>query len=157
MYKIPDQIVQFIKTMQTWRVELTGGGKNLEVNIQRGIFQDDALSPLLFVIAMLPLKHILRKCTAGYRLSKLQENINHLMYTDNIKCFAKNEKELETLIQTVRIYSQDIGMEISIEKCATLVMKSGKQHNGRSQTTKSSSNQNTWRKGNLQILGDIGS
>ena len=26
---------------------------------------------------------------------------------DNIKLFAKNEKELETLIYTVRIYSQD--------------------------------------------------
>ena len=30
-------------------------------------------------------------------------------------------------------------------------------HNGRSRTTKSNSNQNTWGKRNLQILGDIGS
>ena len=50
------------------------------------------------------------------------------MYMDNIKLFAKNEKELETLIQMVRIYSQDIGMEFGIEKCAILAMKSGKQH-----------------------------
>ena len=50
------------------------------------------------------------------------------MYMDDIKLFAKNEKELKTLIYTVRIYSQDIGMEFSIEKCAILVMKSGKQH-----------------------------
>ena len=40
----------------------------------------------------------------------------------------KNEKELETLIHTVRIYSQDIGMEFGIEKCVMLVMKSDKQH-----------------------------
>ena len=40
----------------------------------------------------------------------------------------KNEKELETLIHTVRIYSQDIGMEFDIEKCAMHVMKSGKRH-----------------------------
>ena len=33
------------------------------------------------------------------------------MYTDDIKLFARNEKELETLIHTVRIYSHDIGME----------------------------------------------
>ena len=33
------------------------------------------------------------------------------MYTDDIKLFAKNEKELETLIHTIRIYSQDIGIE----------------------------------------------
>ena len=50
------------------------------------------------------------------------------MYMDNIKLFAKNEKELETLIHAVRIYSQDIGMEFGIEKCTLLVMKSGKRH-----------------------------
>ena len=50
------------------------------------------------------------------------------MYMDDIKLFAKNEKELETLIHAVRIYSQDIGMEFGVEKCAMLVMKSGKRH-----------------------------
>ena len=72
MYKIPNQVIQFIKnTMQTWRVELTVGEQRLaEVKIQRGIFQEDALSPLLFVIAMMPLNQILRKCTTGYKLSK---------------------------------------------------------------------------------------
>ena len=38
------------------------------------------------------------------------------------------EKELETLIHAVRIYSQDIGMEFGIEKCAMAVMKSGERH-----------------------------
>ena len=47
---------------------------------------------------------------------------------DDIKLFTKNEKELETLTHAVRIYSQDIGMEFGIEKCAMLVMKSGKRH-----------------------------
>ena len=50
------------------------------------------------------------------------------MYMDDIKLIVKNEKELETLIHTVRIYSQDIGMEFGIEKCAMLVMKTGKRH-----------------------------
>ena len=49
------------------------------------------------------------------------------MYMGDIKLFVKNEKELETLIHAVRIYSQDIGMEYGIEKCAVLVMKSGKR------------------------------
>ena len=47
---------------------------------------------------------------------------------DDNKLFAKNEKELETLIHAVRIYSQGIGMEFGRGKCATLVMKSGKRH-----------------------------
>ena len=44
------------------------------------------------------------------------------------KYVQKNENELETLIHAVRIYSQDIGMEFGIEKCAMFVMKSGKRH-----------------------------
>ena len=50
------------------------------------------------------------------------------MYMDVIKLFAKNEKELETLIHIVIIYSKDIRMKYDIEKCAILVMKSDKQH-----------------------------
>ena len=56
MYKILDEVINFIeKTMKTWRVQLVAGGKSL------------VLSPLLFIIAMMPLNRILRKCTAGYK------------------------------------------------------------------------------------------
>ena len=61
------------------------------------------------------LNHILRKCSAGYKLSRWQEKINHLMYMDDIKLFTKNEKELEALIHAVRIYSNDVGMEFCTE------------------------------------------
>ena len=130
MYKISYEVIKFIEqTMKTWRMELTAGGRSIaETKIKRGIFQGDALSSLLFIIAIMPLNHILRKCAAGYKLSRSQEKINHLMYRDDIKLFAKNEKELETLIHAVRIYSQDIEMEFGIEKCAMLVMKSGKRY-----------------------------
>ena len=97
--RILDKVIKFIeKTMETRRVELTAEGKSsAEVKIQRGIFQGDAQSPLLFVITMVPRNHILLKCSGGYKPSKSQENINHLMHRDDIKLFAKNEKELETL------------------------------------------------------------
>ena len=130
MYKILHKIINFIEKknekLESW---INSRKKSLaETKIQRGIFQGDSLSPQLFIIAMIPLSHILSKCTAGYKLSRSQEKINHLMYMDDIKLLAKNEKELETLIHTLRIYSQDIGMEFGIEKCALLVMKSGKRH-----------------------------
>ena len=117
------------KSMKSWKVELTAGRRSFaKAMVQRGIFQGDALSPLLFIIAIMPLNHILRNCTAKNKLSKPQENISHLMYMDDITLFAKNEKERETLIHAVRIYSQDIGMEFCIEKCTMLVMKRGKRH-----------------------------
>ena len=50
------------------------------------------------------------------------------MYMDDIKLFAKNEKELETLVHAVKIYSYDIGMNFGIEKHTIVVMKNSKRH-----------------------------
>ena len=61
-----------------------------------------------------------------HKFHKSHEKINHLVYMNNIKLFAKTEKESETLIQPVSTYSQDIGMEFAIEKCTILIMKSRK-------------------------------
>ena len=65
--------------------------------------QRDSLSPLQFALTTMPLSHIHWKCTGCYNLHKSQENVNYLMYMDDIKLFVKNEKELETLKQAVRI------------------------------------------------------
>ena len=94
MFKCQMKLNFIEKTMKTWTVQLTAGGRSLaEAKIQRGIFQGDAQSPLLFIIVMMPLNHIIRKCTAGYKLSTSQVKINHLIYMDDIKLFAKNEKK----------------------------------------------------------------
>ena len=48
------------------------------------------------------------------------------MHMHDIKLFAKNEKELKTLIQTAGTYNEDMGIELGIEKCAMIIMKSEK-------------------------------
>ena len=45
---------------------------------------------------------------------------------DDLKLYSRIEKGLDSLAQTVRIFSEDIGMEFGIEKCAMLVMEKGK-------------------------------
>ena len=104
---------------------------------------------------MMPLNHILSKCTTGYKLNKSQEKINHLMYMDDIKLFAKIKRKLEILIHTVRIYSQDIGMKFDIEKYAMLVMKSGKRHMMEGIELPNQEKSERSEKRNLQILGNI--
>ena len=45
---------------------------------------------------------------------------------DDLKLYSQNEKGLHSLVQTVRVFSEDIGMEFGIEKCAISVMEKGK-------------------------------
>ena len=125
---VNEEIGRIVKeSMKSWKVELTYGNDVLgEVKIERGIFQGDSLSPLLFVIILIPLTHILRKASPGYEFASSKEKINHLLYMDNLKLYSKTEKTLDSLIQTVRIFSNDIKMEFGIEKCAILVLKRGK-------------------------------
>ena len=47
---------------------MLGNEELARINIQRGIFQGDDLSSLLFVIGLIPLSHTLRKVNAGYQL-----------------------------------------------------------------------------------------
>ena len=80
-------------------MDVAVGGKTLvEMKIQRGNFPEDALLPLLFVITMMLLNHILRIGRRAYKFTNFKKTINHLKYMNDIKLFAKNEKELVTQI-----------------------------------------------------------
>ena len=115
------------KSMDKWCTELTSCGRPLGmVNIRRGIFQGDSLSPLLFVMALIPLTLVLRKVKAGYDLAGRRGVVNHLLFMDDLKLYGKSEKQVDTLLNTVRVFSQDIGMQFGINKCAVLVLKRGK-------------------------------
>ena len=67
--------------------------------IGRGIFPGDWFSPLLFVIALLPLTHILRETGMGYQLEKNGAKVNHLFFMDDLKLYGKNDKEIDSLLR----------------------------------------------------------
>ena len=116
-----------VNSMEKWKVMLCSGNSELgEVEIKRGIFQGDSLSPLVFVLALIPLSLILRKAKAAYEFSESKEKINNLLFMDDLKLYSRSEKGLDSLVQTVRVFSEDIVMEFGIEKCAMLVMEKGK-------------------------------
>ena len=116
-----------VNSMEKWKVMLCSGNSELgKFEIKRGIFQGDSLSPLVFVLAMIQLSLILRKAMGAYEFSERKEEINHLLFMDDLKLYCQSEKGLDSLLQTVRVFSKDIGMEFGIEKCAMLVMENGK-------------------------------
>ena len=118
---VVDNISNFLpKSMESWQTILMSGNEEVaRVNVQRGIFQGDALSPLLFVIGLIPLSHILQKVNAGYQVGKGQHKIiNHHLFMDNSKLFGNSEKEAEQPTNTVTIFSKDIAVEFGISKCS---------------------------------------
>ena len=54
------------------------------------------------------------------------EKLNHLLFMDDIKIFAKSEHEINGLVSTIQILSKDTGMEFGIKKCGVLQLKRGK-------------------------------
>ena len=51
---------------------------------------------------------------------------NYLLSMDDLKLCIPSEKGLDSLLLSVRVFSEDIGMEFGVEKCAMLVMEKGK-------------------------------
>ena len=80
----------------------------------------------MFVLALIPLSLILTKAKAAYEFSESKEKINHLLFTDDLKLYSQSEKAFASLVQTIPVFSEDIGLEFGIKKCAMLVIEKGK-------------------------------
>ena len=103
---------------------LTSNGEVLgEVDVKRGIFQGDILSPLLFVLSMIPLLLILRKVNICYEWGKKG---NDLLFMDDLKLFSKSETQIEILMETGQVFRADIWVEFGLKKCRVLAIKRGK-------------------------------
>lgn len=76
---------------ERWKTVLKANNQVLkEVNIKRGIFQGDTLSPLLFVIVLIPLSMLLQELECGYQLEKRCIKVNHLLFVDDLMLHGKN-------------------------------------------------------------------
>ena len=94
------------QSMSLWNTALLVGGAFMaDVNINCGIFQGDSISPFLFCLEF-----------------KSEVLIQHLLCMDDLKLYAKNERDLNSLISTVYLFSNDIGMRINVEKSAKLIV-----------------------------------
>ena len=79
------------------------------------------------------------------------------MYMDDLKLFAKTEKEWETLRQAVSIHTDDIGIKFGIEKCAMLIRKSRKRQRTKGIELINQEKKQNARRKNSQVLGNLGS
>ena len=139
LYKVEEGLRTFLKKQMTrWRTSITLNHANGDIHIpnikiQRGIFQGDSLSPLLFCLAIDPLSKVLKQQKLGYDLGQVRgrnrkkELINHLLFMDDLKLYADSDPNLNKLINIVHKFSRDIGMDFGLDKCAKCTMKKGKK------------------------------
>ena len=130
MYKVSPVLVSYIRhSMNTWQTTMilnysSGSIEATPIRIIRGIFQEDSLPPLLFCLSLAPLRNLLKATDLGYEMKK--ERFYHLLYMDDLKLYAKNDKQLERLLTIVKKFSDNIQMQFGLDKCAKASFKKGK-------------------------------
>lgn len=136
IYKINPTIIEVLKhVMGKWKTTLTVNTptkayETKELMIRRGIFQGDGLSPLLFCMSINPLSYMLQSSGYGYQISSNPRvRISHLLYMDDLKCYANSPDQLKSLLMLVTSFSESICMEFGVDKCAVLHCKRGKTQN----------------------------
>ena len=86
------------------------------LNINNGIFQEDSLSPLLFCIALIKERFPQNlKTGCGYKTTS--KNKPPLSY-GQFKVIWKNDDDLKGLLNTVKIFTDDIRMQFSMDNKA---------------------------------------
>ena len=122
--KLPTRPKRFITTaIRNWKLNLFHEGKPLgTTKLQKGILQGDSLSPLLFVLVMEPLTRVLENGSLpriSISTNQRQAQLNHLLFIDDIKLFAKTKEDLEQILDATVKHLEKIGLRINAAKSAT--------------------------------------
>ena len=98
---------------------------------KRSLFQGDALSPLLFCLAILPLSHALKKQN-GYRIrhSTVKASIIHMLYMDDLKPYAESPAALTDALSVVDRVASTVGMKLGLRKCRVAHVQKAKVLSG---------------------------
>jgi len=133
IHKFDDTTIKFFETtMANWKTSLTLNYGDDSINtdmfsINTGIFQGDSPSGLIFILCLLPLSWLLKESKLGYRLSRIPLLIiSHLLFMDDLKIYASNDKQLESMLNIVKTFSDDIKMTFGFDKCYKLTIIRGK-------------------------------
>ena len=117
-----------VAVIPEWRTSVVawneGGKVSIPICFKKGLFQGDALSPLLFCLCAAPLSSVLRDAR-GVRSEFQPEVIIHLMFMDDLKVYARSAEELQESVQKVEQVSTALGMELRLKKCAEANMSKG--------------------------------
>lgn len=132
LYKIDETVRDFLEAcMEQWSTVLSLSGKRLsaaedQIQVRRGIFQGDCLSPLWFCLSLNPLSTLLEASGTGFQLRRGGPKVSHLFYMDDLKLYAPHAAGLRRLLDITCDFSSRIRMELGVDKCAVLHVERGR-------------------------------
>ena len=132
--RAPKQVRRTVRTLvKKWRTDIaiytSNGIKSIPISLQRGIFQGDSLSPLLFCLCVSPLSLMLGK-SQGFTSNYQLHPVTHLMFMDDLKVYEQSSEMLAATVLQVENLSNALGMTLGLNKCATANMVEGKVGTG---------------------------
>lgn len=114
----PTIVTNFVRRMLSYQQTNIICGKNTPaaIKIEKGILQGDALSPLLFVLAMEPMSRRLNAQCPKVVAGDIQRN--HLVFVDDVKLIATSRDRLAELCEVTRRCLHQMGLSINETKSA---------------------------------------
>ena len=129
--RVPKPIRALVRqVVKMWATDLClwtpHGPKHIPMDMKRGIYQGDSLSPLLFCLCVAPLSKALR-ATKGFYSTHQINPVTHLMFVDDLKVYTDGKSGLEEAVKVVENVSGAMGMEFGLRKCAVAHMIRGSE------------------------------
>jgi len=76
------------------------------IQIQREIFHENSLLPLLVCVAFIPLTNKLNRAGCGYQVHGTERKISHLLYMDDLKLLGRSEDDMKNETKIVKAISK---------------------------------------------------
>jgi len=86
------------------------------IQIRRGIFGGESLSPLLVCITLIPLTNERKRVDCGYQVHETERNVSHLLYVDDLILLGRNENNMKNEMKIVQTINKDNKYEFWFKK-----------------------------------------
>ncbi|XP_066901997.1 uncharacterized protein [Halyomorpha halys] len=128
MYKVQTKVSKLLTNLMAgWvtkvKIGVTHRNKNYEGYVPKRL-----PLPIVVLYGAVPIKSDTAEEQVDYKLNTKDEatTVSHNWYMDDLKLYAKNKQQLQSMSEIVSSYTKDISMSFGLDKCALLHVNKGR-------------------------------